>query len=914
MKHESREFSVVRSRVVADWRWRGAIGAAVAMSIGPQALGLGSAPWVPDRVLPLVAASGWGQTIIQNPWLAAVVLAIIALQAFIIALMVVRFLRHRSAMKELRGTHADVIRRMFERRRTEEELQRSEARYRAIVEDQTELICRFQADGTITFVNEAYCRYFDTTSRDLIGHSFWHLVAEEDRERLRRHLATITPQHSAAIIEHEVVRSAGESRWQQWTDRGIFDDSGQLVEFQAVGRDITDHKLAVEALRESEELHRVTLGNISDAVFITDEDGEFTYVCPNVDVIFGYKREEVRAMNRIQSLLGGELPERAKLDRISEIRNIEREIKTKLGEPRTVLVHLKQVSIKGGTVLYVCRDISDRKHLEQEHRLLEAERAVAAALRKSEARFRQLADAMPQIVWAARPDGTIDYFNRQWYEMTGMVGGRIEEQSWADVLHPDDRPKCTERWKKAAASGQSSYVSESRFRNGVTGEYRWHLTRALPVRDEAGDIVRWFGTSTDIHDQRLASEALREADRRKDEFLAILAHELRNPLAPIGMAVEIMRRIPVDNEKLRAARDVIARQGSLLTRLVDDLLDVSRITRGKIALNLETIDIARVIAQAVETSKPLIVAHGHDLRFTHAPEPLRVRGDTVRLAQVVSNLLNNAAKYTDSGGKISLSVGLDGELIVLSVRDNGVGIPSHMLASIFEPFTQVDGSRRETEGGLGIGLTLVKRLVELHGGSVEARSDGPGQGSEFIVRLPAISHALNDRGGVQDGLRQPAGDATHAPIPAAVPAPGPVAGSDRFEPPRLPRRILVVDDNVDAAESLAEILRLDDHTVEIAHDGPSALEAAEQMNPEIVFLDIGLPKLDGFQVARRLRQRESDEPLLIVATTGFGLESDRRRTAEAGIDHHLIKPIDPVALRNMVVASGHNNNDGRTKV
>ena len=774
------------------------------------------------------------------------------------------------------------------------ELRRNQDQYRSVVEDQTDLICRFLADGTITFVNEAYCRFFRVEREALIGNSFWHLVPEPDRERLRKHLASITRDNASSIIEHEVLSPNGGRCWQQWTDRGIFDRAGRLIEIQAVGHDTTARKLAEEALRESEELHRVTLSNISDAVFITNHVGQFTYVCPNVDVIFGHTPDEVRAMGRIHTLLGGELPERAKLDRAGEIRNIEREITAKSGECRTVLVHLKQVSIRGGTILYVCRDITDRKKMEQEHRLFEAERAVAVALRKSEARFRQLADAMPQIVWAARPDGAIDYFNRQWYQMTCTNPGPIDPNTWADVLHPDDRPQCLKRWREAVTGEQSSYVSEARFRNGLTGEYRWHLTRALPVLDESGAIVRWFGTCTDIHDHRLAEESLRDADRRKDEFLAMLAHELRNPLSPIAMAVEIMRRVPIEDDKLLAARDIIARQSRLLVRLVDDLLDVSRITRGKIALNLETIDFASVIAQAIETSRPLIAARRHDFRLTHAPEPLRVRGDTVRLAQVISNLLNNAAKYTEPGGRISMSVGLDGDRIVLSVLDTGVGIPREMLSSIFEPFTQLAQSVDHAEGGLGIGLTLVKRLVELHGGTVEARSEGLGCGSEFIVRMPvidsAIGSAIDSSVGVQaaarNGPRSSASDRIEAPPRSAN---GPAR-----------RRILVVDDNVDAAESLAQILRLDDHKVEIAHDGPAALEVAEQLNPEIVFLDIGLPKLDGWQVARRLRQREREEPMLIVATTGFGLEDDRRRSAEAGFDRHLIKPIDPVELRHVV--------------
>jgi signal transduction histidine kinase/DNA-binding response OmpR family regulator len=367
---------------------------------------------------------------------------------------------------------------------------------------------------------------------------------------------------------------------------------------------------------------------------------------------------------------------------------------------------------------------------------------------------------------------------------------------------------------------------------------------------------------------------IQEGDRRKSEFLAMLGHELRNPLAPIRSAVEVLRRQGLDHPGLRTARDMIDRQVQLMVRLVDDLLDVARITRGKIQLRKEPVEMAAVAARAVETSRPLIDERRHALTVSVPDEPLWVAGDAARLAQVIANLLNNAAKYTEPGGRIELAVGRDGDCAVVRVRDTGVGLPPETLSSVFDLFTQVDRSLDRAQGGLGIGLTLVRRLVELHGGRVEAHSAGAGQGSEFIVTLPCL---------------------TDAPQPAAEPPPARVEAGG-------PRRVLVVDDNVDGAESLATLLKLLGHEVHVAHDGPAALRATADVRPEVVFLDIGLPGMDGYEVARRLRRPGRNEALL-VALTGYGQDEDRRRSREAGFDHHLVKPVDPAVLEELLAGT-----------
>ncbi len=370
------------------------------------------------------------------------------------------------------------------------------------------------------------------------------------------------------------------------------------------------------------------------------------------------------------------------------------------------------------------------------------------------------------------------------------------------------------------------------------------------------------------------AESLRQADRRKDEFLATLAHELRNPLAPIRNSVQILRMTACNNPTAERVCEMMERQVNQMVRLVDDLMEVSRITRGLIELRKEETDLATVIRCAVETSRPLIDAGGHQLAISLPPEPIPLYGDSVRLGQVFANLLNNAAKYTERGGQIWLQAKREGSDAIVSVRDNGIGLSADMLPVVFEMFMQADRSTNRSQGGLGIGLTLVKNLVELHGGTIAARSDGPGSGSEFIVRLPvnALQH---------DGRPRSVGQKT----------------------PDFPqRRVLVVDDNRDAAASMGMLLKFLGTDVEVANDGIAALSAITSYRPDVVLLDIGMPGMDGFEVARRIRENRSFDNIVLIALTGWGQTEDRNRTQAAGFDHHLVKPADITALQSLLVA------------
>jgi signal transduction histidine kinase len=369
-------------------------------------------------------------------------------------------------------------------------------------------------------------------------------------------------------------------------------------------------------------------------------------------------------------------------------------------------------------------------------------------------------------------------------------------------------------------------------------------------------------------------EKIQDQDRRKDEFLAMLAHELRNPLAPISNAVHVLRERGDNPTTVGWAGDVIGRQVRQLVRLVDDLLDVARITRGKIELKIESIDVARVVAAAVETSRPFVDAQGHALVVSVPPEPERLKGDFARVAQILANLVNNAAKYTESGGRIAVSAAREGEDIVFRVRDSGMGIPKELLGSIFEPFRQIERTLDRSLGGLGVGLTLARRLAEMQGGSVCAYSEGPDQGSEFTVRLPAD--------------------------PVVLPSEG--APAERAAATPLALRVLIVDDNRDVAHSTAVLLRSAGCNVDLAYDGEEAVKVVRTLRPDVVLLDLGLPKLDGYQVAQQIRADRSNFRSLIIALSGYGQDEHRVRSKRAGFDYHIVKPIEPSALTGLLAS------------
>ncbi len=433
------------------------------------------------------------------------------------------------------------------------------------------------------------------------------------------------------------------------------------------------------------------------------------------------------------------------------------------------------------------------------------------------------------------------------------------------------------------ADGRPEFELRTARESGRAEDERWHVRKdgtrfwasgvITPLYDSDGALQGYAKILRDITERKRAEEALAEANRRKDEFLAMLAHELRNPLAPIMNAAQLLKREGAGNATLEQAHGIIERQLARIVRIVDDLLDVSRITRGKIQLKRERVTLQTVIANAVEASRSFIESRKHVLTVSVPQEAVWLEADPVRMEQVLVNLLSNAAKYTEPGGKIDLTAERQGNECVSRVKDTGIGIAAEMLPRVFDLFVQADQSLDRSQGGLGIGLTLVKQLVAMHGGTVEARSEGVGDGSEFILHLPVVPETM--------GLK---------------PQDAPIATGRKSQP----WRILIVDDNTDTAESLAMLLRLSGHETRVAHTGQSGLQLAVAEKPDVVLLDIGLPGMDGYQVAKRIREHQELDQTRLIAISGYGQDTDRERSAKAGFNHHLVKPVDPARLQALL--------------
>lgn len=504
--------------------------------------------------------------------------------------------------------------------------------------------------------------------------------------------------------------------------------------------------------------------------------------------------------------------------------------------------------------------------------------SARASLNWSQLEFRRLLEKLPAGAYMCNPDGLITYYNQRAVELWGRapkLNDPVDRFCGSfKLFSPDGAPICHDQcWMGLALRNSTEYNGHEIVIERPDGSRLTALAHANPIYDEAGTLLGAVNVLVDISERKRAEDALREADRQKNEFLAVLAHELRNPLAPILNATQVWHERETDDPILQRQRAVIERQARQMARLLDDLLDVSRITRGKIELRRQTVELAAIVDQVVESCRPMIAERHQALSVTLPRQPLNLEADPTRLHQVLGNLLNNAAKYTPLGGQIHLLVEEAEGAAVLRVMDTGVGIAPEFLPRIFDLFSQSDLSLSRSEGGLGIGLTMVKRLVELHGGSVAAHSEGAGRGSEFVVRLPLAQSPLAS-----------AETPRHTERLATTPG----------------CRVLIVDDNRDAAETLADLARLWGHEVQTALDGPSALELVRAFRPQIVVLDIGMPGMDGYEVARQLRSMVELAPVSLIALTGYGQEDDCRRAREAGFEHHLTKPVDPDALQPLL--------------
>lgn len=550
------------------------------------------------------------------------------------------------------------------------------------------------------------------------------------------------------------------------------------------------------------------------------------------------------------------------------------------GEPIWITTRGEVIRNAGGQIVGMrgtVQDITERKRAEED-------------IRQNRQRLAWVLDTTGIGLWLNEwPLAHLNWDNRARELFFIPADAEPTLELFFEHVHADDR-QSTLSAIETAVRDRTLYCIEHRAVNPATGEIRWIRSTGQAVYAEDGTPIRFDGINYDITDRKRAEEAirraneqLREADRRKDEFVAMLAHELRNPLSPVRIAVEIMRLAGPTDPVLARQREVIERQIGHMTHLLDDLLDVSRITRGKIELKPRPIHLTDVLIHAVETAKPLIDAHGHLFDVVQPPDPLSVEADPHRLAQAVANLLVNAAKFTDDGGHIWLMIARAGSEAVIRVRDTGPGIAPDMLPHVFDLFTQADHTLDRSRGGLGIGLTMAKNLVEMHGGRVEAWSEGLGLGSEFVIHLPLLS----------DGVERPINPEQSA----------------QHSPETKLRRILVVDDVQDSADNLAQMLHLSGHDVRATHNGPEALSVALDFQPEVVLLDIGMPGMDGYEVARRLRVDHGDR-LVLVALTGYAQATDRQDAQKAGFDHHLAKPLDLDALYRLLSETALSGHDG----
>jgi PAS domain S-box-containing protein len=546
------------------------------------------------------------------------------------------------------------------------------------------------------------------------------------------------------------------------------------------------------------------------------------------------------------------------------------EITLRRADSTSVQAYLGVKALQEGAlgVCLMLTDLTEQRHYEELQRTQEA-------LRASEERLdlAQRAGHIGTFDWNIRTGAvTWSATKEELYGLrAGGFGGRYED--WLRTVHSDDRERADAERRRAIAE-RTELDSEFRIVR-PDGQTRWMLAKGKVFYGSEGEPLRMIGVSLDITDRKRIEDELREADRRKDEFLATLAHELRNPLAPMRNAVQILKVKGPRQPELEWARGVLDRQAQLMARLLEDLLDVSRISRNRLELRWERVELAAVWEAALETSRPVIEAGHHEITITPPSEPIHLVADPVRLAQVFANLLNNAAKYTERGGRIQLTGERQGAHVVVSVKDSGIGISADALPRIFEIFSQANPALGRSQGGLGIGLSLAKGIVELHGGTIEARSEGPGRGSEFIVRLP---------------------------VAGSTPARELARTTDEEPRAAIARRILIVDDNKDSAESLAILLRVMGHEVVSAYDGEQALAAAEATRPDVVLLDIGMPKLNGYDTCRRIREEPWGQRIFFIAVTGWGQEEDRRRTEEAGFDRHMVKPVDSAVLTKLLAS------------
>ncbi|MGE0314406.1 MAG: chemotaxis protein CheB [Lautropia sp.] len=720
-----------------------------------------------------------------------------------------------------------------------------------------------------TYVSEAWAQVLGYGRNELPHYSEllrWlsQQVHPEDRERFdRTHSDFSEGRTDRFSITVRIRHHAGQWIWVRKVANVVErDHRGLPRQLLRMMMNITDFKETEAALKESEVRFREMVDGLPLVVWVHDERGEQQMVNQTLCDFFGVTREDMKG-GRWKTLVhpdDAEAYAREFHASLAERRAFHAEVRVRHADGRWHWVESWGKPRFGPNnefhgIVGASADITDR-HLLQ------------AAMRESEDRFRTLADNVSQLAWMTRGDGWIVWYNSRWYEYTGTTLEQMQGWGWRTVHHPDHVARVERKFREYVARGQAW---EDTFPlRGASGEYRWFLSRAVPIRGADGTVVRWFGTNTDVTQLREIEEKLREADRQKDNFLAMLSHELRNPLAAIQSTAEVLKSGKAEGAVLAGAHQILERQAAHMARLVDGLLDIARIVRGRIQLDNEVLDLVPLCRSAVAEALALPRAKAVHLRPDMPSESLWVRGDRVRLAQILNNLISNAHKFTPEGGHIDVRARRDDHKAVVTVRDTGVGIEAELLPHVFEIFLQGRQPVDRSQGGLGLGLSLVKTLTELHGGTVAASSEGAGKGAQFTLSLPMAE--------------PPASQALEVLSPI-------VAGA---------LQIVVVEDNRDAGESLRWVLELSGHRVSLAADGVDGISRIRGLHPDVVICDIGLPGgKSGYDVARDVRSDPELADVRLVALSGYGREEDVRQSLEAGFDHHLTKPADIAALEQI---------------
>ena len=786
---------------------------------------------------------------------------------------------------------ADLLAAAVERDRLTDRVRTSEARFRKVFQYAGTGITMADLQGLIQTANPAFCQLLGYTAEELRKKQVSSLVHPEDRKRNEAELRRVLQQDSpTSEIENRYVRKDSSVVWVHKVLSVLRDESGIAHSVLALVTDVTQRKLAETAVHASEARFRAVADSIPQLAWMADRNGAIgwfnqgwlDYTGTTLADNLGGGWKAVHDPKHVDAVL--EKFERALREGLDWEDTFP--LRGKDGRFRWFLSRMNAIRDDTGQVVRFFgtnTDITERRRSEE-------------ALQQSEEMFRGFFDNA--AVGAAQLDaaGRFIRVNERYCAITGYGCDELLASMRAqDLDHPEDQPVDREGLIAMGRGELAFYESEKRFAR-KDGSAVWTHVSAAPVRAVDGHVRFIAVVVEDITARRLAEQALREADRRKDDFLATLAHELRNPLAPVRSAVHVLQRLEPATPELRWVGDVIDRQMAHLSRLIDDLMNVSRINLGKIELHRQPVALADVLRAAVETSRPLIDAMEHQLDLALPPAGLIIDADATRLTQVFQNLLNNAAKYTTRGGRIALRVESGVGQVAVRVTDSGIGIAADQLPIIFDMFSQVEDALARSQGGLGIGLFLVRRLVDMHGGCVLASSAGLGRGSEFVVVLPVAGQTLAIAPLVSTLSALP----TLSPrIIGAPGAPSPSDSNPNSSPAAIAMpalRILVVDDNRDAADSAAMLLEMMGHEVRTAYDGEAGVQAAAEFCPQVALLDIGMPKMNGYEAARAIRQQPGGDRVRLVAVTGWGQDDDRLKSAAAGFDRHLVKPVNPPDL------------------